>query len=203
MTTIFLVRHGATAQTGQKLSGWTPGVPLTEEGTAQASSIADVLASAPLTAVYSSPIDRAVQTARLIAARHDLRVTVSRAVAEVDFGKWSGRSFKVLRRTRLWNTVQRFPSGVRFPEGESFVEVQTRTVSEIERIRVDHPKEAVCVVSHADVIKLILAHYLGVHLDHFQRILISPGSLSTIAVSAEGPMVLGVNAIPNGTVTRS
>ena len=193
MTVIYLVRHGVTSHTGHKLSGWMPDIHLTDKGRAQAEAVADRLASVPFKAVYSSPIDRTMETARPIAARHGLPVRSRRYIGEVEFGKWEDRSFKTLRRTKLWGRVQRFPSGVRFPEGETLREVQVRAVDEIERISAEHPRDTVCCVSHADVIKLVLAHYMGLHIDLFQRLDVGPASTSVIAVREDGPMVLAMN----------
>ncbi|MGH2747941.1 MAG: MSMEG_4193 family putative phosphomutase [Actinomycetota bacterium] len=202
MTTVFLVRHALTPETGRKLSGWTPGVHLNADGLAQADATAEYLRTVPLKAVYSSPIDRAVETARVIAAHHKLQVKVRRAIGEIEYGKWTDRSFKTLRRTKLWEVVQRWPSGARFPDGESLVEVQTRAVREIERIREEHPKDAVCCVSHADVIRLVAAHYLGMHIDLYQRIVIFPASVTTVGFGSSGPSVLALNALPMGIGKR-
>lgn len=202
MTTVFLVRHGLTPETGRKLSGWTPGVHLNDDGLAQADAAAEYLKTVPLKAVYSSPIDRAMETARVIAAHHNLQVKVRRGIGEVEYGTWTDRSFKTLRRTKLWEVVQRWPSGTRFPEGESLVEVQTRAVREVEGIREEHPKDAVCCVSHADVIRLVAAHYLGMHIDLYQRIVISPASVTTVGFGPTGPVVLALNALPMGIGKR-
>ncbi|MGH2787361.1 MAG: MSMEG_4193 family putative phosphomutase [Actinomycetota bacterium] len=194
MTTFYFVRHGLTDHTGQRLSGWQPGVHLSEAGRAQAEAVADRLAEAPLVAVYASPIDRTLETARPIAERHKLKVIVRDGLGEVHYGRWTNRSFKSLRRTKLWEVVQRWPSAARFPEGESIRELQARAMTEVEMIASAHTRRAVCVVSHADVIRVVLAHYLGVHLDLFQRIEISPASVSVVDVGEFGPRVLAMNA---------
>ncbi|MDQ3957412.1 MAG: MSMEG_4193 family putative phosphomutase, partial [Actinomycetota bacterium] len=192
MTTLWLVRHGVTSHTGHKLSGWLPDVHLTDEGRAQADAAAELLSRTNLEAVYSSPIDRTRETAAAIAARHGLPVRTRRTIGEVEYGKWTNKSFKVLSRQKLWGLVQRWPSSVRFPDGETLREVQSRALGEIEKIADEHPRAAVCVVSHGDVIKLVLAHYLGVHIDLFQRIVIAPGSVSGIVLLGEGPRVLSM-----------
>lgn len=196
MTTVFLVRHGVTSHTGHRLTGRMPDVHLTDEGRAQADAVAEGLQRFPIKAVYSSPIDRTMQTARPIAARHGLKVQVRRGLTELEFGRWTDKSFKALRRTKLWPVIQRWPSGARFPDGESFLEAQQRAVKELEALRVRHPRDAICCVSHADLIKLAVAHYLGMHLDMFQRIDIGPGSVTAIAVGRSGPRVITVNATP-------
>ena len=193
MTTIFLVRHGLTEDTGRKLTGWTPGVALSDAGKNQVVALAERLTEVPFKAVYSSPIDRTRQTAEAIADLHGLDVQVSEELGEVDYGRWTGRPLKSLARTKLWSTVIRWPSGARFPDGEALREVQARAVEEVERLRLEHPKQAICCVSHGDVIKLVLAHYLGVHIDLFQRIHVAPASVSVLGVGGAGPYVLGIN----------
>ena len=194
MTVFLLVRHAVTSHTGHKLTGWAPGVHLSEEGRDQAEAVAERLSAAPIKAIYSSPIDRTLETAQAVAARHRLDVQVLDDIGEVRYGSWTNRSLKSLAKTKLWLKVQRFPSAARFPQGESLREVQARALAELERIQARHPKQLVCVVSHSDVIRLVVAHYLGVHIDLFQRIAIGPASVSAIAVGEDGPMVLSVNS---------
>lgn len=196
MTTIYLVRHAVTSHTGQKLTGWMEGVHLTEDGKREAAATAEHLADVDFKAIYSSPIDRTRETAEIIAALHEIEVTITRGIGEVQYGKWTNRSLKALSRTKLWSTIQRWPSAVRFPEGETLREVQTRAVDEIERLREKHPEETICCVSHADTIKLIVAHYLGVHIDLFQRIFIGPASISVVHLGDSGPQVLALNGLP-------
>jgi probable phosphomutase (TIGR03848 family) len=194
VTVFLLVRHAVTSHTGHKLTGWAPGVHLSDDGRAQAEAVAEQLAKAPIKAIYSSPIDRTLETAQAVAAPHRLDVQVLDDIGEVRYGTWTNRSLKSLARTKLWTKVQQFPSAARFPQGETLREVQARAIAELERIQARHPRQMVCVVSHADVIKLLVAHYLGVHIDLFQRIAIGPASVSAVAVSDQGPMVLSVNA---------
>jgi probable phosphoglycerate mutase len=201
VTVFYLVRHGVTSHTGTKLSGWMPDIHLSDEGVAQAEAAARRLAKVPLKALYASPIDRTMETARPIAASHGLRIETIPALGEVEYGRWTNRTFKTLRRTKLWATVQRWPSGARFPEGETLRAVQARAVDELEAIRARFPRQAVCCVSHADVIRLVTAHYLGVHLDLFQRIVIDPASLTVVAVGDEGPRVIAINVPPDSTET--
>lgn len=196
MTTFFFVRHAVTSHTGKKLTGWMDGVSLTDEGREQAAAVADRLAEVPFKAVYSSPIDRTLETAKTIAARHDLEVRTLRKLGEVEYGAWTNRPLKVLARTKLWTKVQRWPSAARFPDGETLREVQNRAVDEVDRLTGEHPKDTICCVSHGDVIKLVLAHYMGIHIDLFQRIVIAPASISVLSVSDHGPAILSLNASP-------
>ena len=196
MTTFFMVRHAVTDHTGKRLSGWMEGISLNDVGREQADAVASSLSGVKFEAVYSSPIERTNETARAIAALHDVRVQTRRGLGEVEYGGWTNRPLRSLMRTKLWSTVQRFPSAARFPDGESLREVQVRALVEIERIAAEHPKGNVCCVSHGDVIKLVLAHYMGVHIDLFQRIVVAPASVSVFTLSERGPMILSLNAMP-------
>lgn len=196
MTVFYLVRHGVTSHTGHRLSGWLPDIHLTDAGRRQAEVTAESLSKAPFRAVYASPLARCAETARIIAARHRLRVRTREDLGEVEYGSWTNRSLKVVARTRLWSDVQRWPAGARFPEGESFGEVQSRAVAAIEELRNKHRKDQVCVVSHGDVIRLLAAHYMGIHLDLFQRIVVSPGSITVLSVNDSGPGMFALNAPP-------
>ena len=199
MTVFYLVRHGVTSHTGHKLSGWMPDIHLTDAGRRQAEAAAESLSKAPFKAVYASPITRCAETARIIASRHRLRVRTRDDLGEVEYGSWTNKSLKVVARTKLWSKVQRWPAGARFPEGESFVEVQTRAVEAIEDLRTKHRKDQICVVSHGDVIRLLAAHYMGIHLDLFQRIVVSPGSITVLSVGDSGPGMFALNAPPGST----
>ncbi|MGH2698073.1 MAG: MSMEG_4193 family putative phosphomutase [Actinomycetota bacterium] len=196
MTLFYLVRHGVTSHTGKKLSGRMPDIHLTDAGTKQAAAVAESLAGVPFKSIYTSPIERTTETARIIARKHGLAVRTHKELAEVEYGTWTNKSLKVVARTKLWASVQRWPSGTRFPEGESFAEVQGRGVAAIETLRSRHPKDHVCLVSHGDLIRLVMAHYMGIHLDLFQRIQVSPGSISVLSVTDSGPAVLTLNAPP-------
>jgi probable phosphomutase (TIGR03848 family) len=202
VTTFYFVRHGLTSHTGHKLSGWLPGIHLSDEGREQAKALAERLEKVPFRAIYSSPIERTRETAEAIAERHNLDVEIVPELGEVHYGKWTNRSFKTLVRTKLWATLQRFPSAAHFPDGETLRAVQSRAVDEIEKLRAGHPKRVVCCVSHADVIKLVAAHYLGLHIDFFQRIAIAPASVTIIAVTDDGPRVIALNALPSMVVMQ-
>jgi probable phosphoglycerate mutase len=179
-----------------------PDVHLNEDGLKQAEAAAERLASVSLKAVYSSPIDRTMETAEPIARRQNLRVRKRKGLGEVHYGNWTGRRFGALVKTKLWRVVQMYPSGARFPNGETLRETQARALEDVEKLRLAHPKQKICCVSHADVIKLIAAHYLGVHIDLFQRIDISPGSITVISIGDFGPRVHALNTVPLTTAGR-
>jgi len=193
-TTLILLRHATTAATGRRLGGRTPGVHLDERGIAQAEAAARRLSGLPITAVLTSPLERTRETARIVARPHGLRVTTERGLIEVDYGDWTDRSLAELRRRSLWRTIQAAPSRVTFPGGESIRAAQARAVATTERLAAEHPLGTVLLVSHADVIKAILAHHLGMALDSFQRLVIAPAS-SSVLVLPEGsaPVVLSIN----------
>jgi probable phosphoglycerate mutase len=195
-TLVLLVRHGLTPTTGKVLPGRRKGLHLADRGREQAEAAADRIAALKkVAAVYASPLERTRETAAPIARRHGLRVRVDRGLLECDFGDWTGAELKALAKRPEWRTVQRFPSGFRFPNGESFAEMQARITAAIARLVAAHPGEVVVAVSHADPIKAAVASALGTPLDLFQRIAISPCSVSAVAYGVEGPMVLTVNHV--------
>lgn len=186
MATILLVRHATTAATGKRLGGWTD-ASLDERGRGQAEATAERLASTELAAVYSSPIVRTQETARIVARPHGLKVRTRKGLGEVDYGDWTDQPLGQLRRRKLWKVIQSTPSRVEFPGGGTIRGAQRDAVDAIERIAADHDGETVAVVSHADVIKAVVAHYLGMPLDTFQRLVVSPAS-TTVLHLPEGGM---------------
>jgi probable phosphomutase (TIGR03848 family) len=193
-TLILFVRHGQTGTTGKVLPGRAPGLHLAEEGRAQAKGVAERIAKLKkVDAVYSSPLERARETAAPIAAARGLKVRVDRSLVECDFGEWTGGELKALAKKPEWGTVQRYPSGFRFPGGESFVDMSARICDTAVKLRDRHPGGVVVAVSHADPIKAAVADALGTHLDLFQRIVISTCSVTAIMYGSGGPAVLTVN----------
>ncbi len=192
-TTLILVRHAVTAETGPKLSGRAPGIDLSELGNEQARTTAARLADLPVAAIYASPIERTQQTAAHIAEHHDVAVQTCDGVIEADYGEWTGGEIAELAKTDLWKTVQRAPSRARFPNGESIAEMQSRMVTALEGLVADHAGSLIVVVSHADPIKAAIAHFTGVHLDLFQRINVSPASVSVFSLGAHGAMLMKCN----------
>jgi probable phosphomutase (TIGR03848 family) len=194
-TLILLVRHGQTPTTGTVLPGRAKGLHLSDKGLAQADTAAARIAELKdVAAVYASPLERARETATPIARARGLRVRSDRGLLECDFGEWTGEPLKDLAKRPEWATVQRYPSGFRFPGGESFTEMQTRVVSALGRLAEAHRGETIVAVSHADPIKAAVAHALGSHLDLFQRIVISTCSISAVLYTVGGPVVLTTNS---------
>jgi probable phosphoglycerate mutase len=194
MTQLLLIRHAVNDWVGtNRLAGWTPGVHLNEEGRRQAEALARRLAGIELTAIYASPLERTMETAEIIARPHGLPVRIREGIGEAHYGEWTGQKLEDLAKTELWRVVQFHPSGARFPGGEAMREMQARAVAEIDAIRAEHPEGTIAAVSHSDVIKAIIAHYAGMHLDLFQRLAVSPASLNILVFSKMGPRLVRLN----------
>ncbi len=193
MTLFLLIRHALTDVTGKRLSGSLPGFHLSAEGRDQAERLAERLAPIRLTAIYSSPLERCVETAEAVAGERGLEIQRLPDLDEVGYGQWSGRSLAQLARTSLWKRLQQAPSSVRFPGGETLADVQRRTAAALETIASRSPRGVVAVVTHADVIRLLLAHYAGIHIDLFQRLTVSPASVSALVLGDRVPRILRVN----------
>jgi probable phosphoglycerate mutase len=199
MPLLLLIRHGENdyVKTG-KMAGRLPGVHLNERGQKQAQALGEALKDVPLKAIYSSPLERAMETASPIASARKLQIIQEPDLMDADIGKWQGRSWKVLSLTKVWKIVQHSPSRFRFPDGESFPEMQTRIAGVLELIVKNHNKQQdiVAVVFHADPIKLAVAHFLGMPLDHFQRLSCDTGSLTAIYASESGANLVKLNQRP-------
>lgn len=197
MTQVLLLRHAVNdyVRTG-RLAGWTPEVHLNEEGRAQAQALGVRLADTHLNALYSSPLERTMETARAVAGHHpDLTIRINEGMGEVRYGDWEGKPISDLQGRKMWQLVQQTPSRAHFPGGETMRGVQARAVEAIEALVDQHPCDLIAVVTHADLIKMVIAHYLGMHLDQFQRIVISPASISTLTLEYGRPYVGGINDI--------
>jgi probable phosphoglycerate mutase len=202
---LLLIRHAANDWVGERLAGWTPGVHLNDEGRAQVTALVGRLAGISLAAIYSSPLERTMETAQPLAQAHDLALQVREELGEARFGQWTGRALKDLKDEELWPVVQVYPSGARFPGGESFREVQARMVAELDAIRDNHAGQTVAIVSHSDPIKMAVAHYLGLSLDLFQRLTISPASVTAFAFTHFGPRLICLNhtgALPSFKIEK-
>jgi probable phosphoglycerate mutase len=191
---ILLVRHGINDYVAaHRLAGRTPDVHLNDEGIAQAAALAERLAALPIAAMYSSPLERACETAAPAAARLGLVVRVLEGVKETDCGAWTGQLLDELSKDDLWRQVQGCPSLFRFPGGESFPEIQARMVAALDLVRQAHPGQTVAIFSHADPIKLAVAFCLGMPLDLFQRIEVAPASITELAIGPSRPRLIRLN----------
>jgi probable phosphomutase (TIGR03848 family) len=195
MALILLIRHALTEITGKRLAGRTPGLHLSAVGVEQAERLAERLRAIPLAAMYSSPLERCIETAAPVAAGRSAQVDEAPELVEIGYGTWTGRPLASLARTRLWSEVQRSPSTARFPDGESLADAQRRAVGFLDGIAVRHPKKIVAAFSHADVIRLALSHYAGAHIDLFQRLIVSPASVSAVLLGDRIPRVVRMNDV--------
>ena len=195
MPIILLVRHGENDYVKEhRLPGRIPGIHLNKKGRKQARRVAKFLKTAPLKSVYSSPLERTMETARPIGKAHGLKVIPREGLIETDVGEWQGKKIKKLRKLKAWQQVQLNPSRFQFPAGERIVECQNRFVQEIEHLAGIHePQDMIVCVSHADPIKLAVAYYLGLPLDMYQRLNISPASITPLLVGPFGNHLMALN----------
>ena len=198
MPLLLLIRHGENDYTkSHKLAGRLPRVHLNEHGKKQAEALAESLKGVPIKSIYSSPLERAMETASPIANALNLTIQKEKGLLETNVGDWQGRSLKRLYRVKHWKVVQRAPSRAQFPNGETFYECQSRIVSTIDSILSRHkPKDIIACVFHADPIKLAVAHYIGLPLDQFQRLGCDTGSISVLAVGEMGANLVKLNQRP-------
>jgi probable phosphoglycerate mutase len=192
-TTILLVRHGDTDAVGTLLAGWKPGWHLNTKGREQVSNLAQSLSRLPIETIYTSPLERAVETAEAIAMPHSVAPSVREDLGEFRFGDWEGRTFENLNRDPLWDQFNATRSTVRPPNGELMTEVQIRMSGEIDNLRRKHEGGTIALVSHADPLRSVIARYLDLSLDRILRFEISPASLSIVRFFGDCPSVLCVN----------
>lgn len=194
MALLFLVRHGLTAQTGHRLYGRTAGIGLDARGVAQADELVTRFDGVRLTAIYSSPLERCVQTVAPLAKARRLAVRTDDSLLEMDAGDWTGRTLAQVRRTAAWRTVQRTPSAFTFPGGgETFTAAQARVVAGIDRLAGRHRRGSIVVATHGDIVRIALAHYAGAPLDEFQRIVIDTSGVSVVLLGGDRPHIVLVN----------
>lgn len=195
MPTLLLIRHGENDFVKKgRMAGRLPDIHLNERGREQAQALAQKLSGAPIKAVYSSPLERAVETAAPIAEALGLEIQLREGLLETDIGEWQGRTWKSLRRLKIWGTVQSAPSLMQFPGGESFTDSQYRICHEIKAICSQHePKDLVACVSHADPIKLAVAFFIGLPLDNFQRLMVAPASITALHIGENSSQLINLN----------
>ena len=195
-TLVLLVRHGATPTTGQVMPGRAPGLHLSDAGEAQAAAVAERLASLKLDAIYSSPLERARETAAPTAAASGLVPVEEPGLLEADVGEWTGRTLVSLAKLSQWRGIHDSPSTFRFPGGESLAELQARVVAVFDRLHAAHPGATVACFSHADPIRLGLVFALGAPLDAFGRVVVGTGSISALRfTTGVPPQVLATNTL--------
>lgn len=193
MTTFLLIRHGETAALGREIMGWRAGWSLNAKGRDQAAGLAARLAHYPIHAIYTSPLERAVETAGILAAPHGIEPRQDADFGEVRFGEWEGLKFEELDRLEGWRLYNRFRQGVRPPGGEMLIEVQARVVRKLQELALEHRDASVAVVSHGDALRSALAYYLGMPLEMILRFEISTASLSVLHLAEWGARVMSLN----------
>ena len=193
MTTFFLVRHASCEGLGQTIWGRTGGICLNEQGRTEAQQLAERFTSVKLDALYSSPLERARETAEALARVAQLEIQPNAAFNEIDFGEWSGKSFATLSNDERWRRFNTQRSLAQIPGGESFIDVQARAINELEKLRERHGEARVAIVSHADVIRAIVSYVAGAPIDFWQRLGISPSSVTIVASDEHGTKLLAVN----------
>jgi len=195
-TIILLIRHGENEYVAtHRLAGRSAGVHLNATGSAQAARLVTYLAGQPIAAIYSSPLVRCVETASPLATALALPIIEDDTFLEVDYGAWQGADLRELAKLEAWRSVQQTPSTFYFPGGESLRAVQHRAVTGVEAVRSQHPNQVIAIFAHGDVIRTTLAHYLGVPLDLFQRIVIQTASVSVLTFHGGNPSILGMNLL--------
>ncbi len=195
MSRFLLIRHASHDYLGRRIAGWLPGVHINAQGRGEAERLASALAGTRIDALYSSPLDRTMETAQYIAARVGRPVEVCEDAGEVRFGEWTDADFETLQKDPRWHAYNAFRSGTRAPGGESMLEVQARIVGALERMRSEHPNGTVAVVSHGDVIRSAVMYYLGMPLDLIGRFEISPASVTVVEAADWGARILLMNAV--------
>ena len=201
MPIFLLIRHGETDYNKKmQMAGRLPGIHLNKKGRQQAQVLADKLAGVPIKAIYSSPMERTLETAEPLAKALKLEINPLPGLLETDCGEWQGQSIKKLRRQKIWQLVQQHPSLFHFPGGEWIGECQHRMVEVIESLRLNHsPHDLLACFSHSDPIKQVLAYYLGVPLDNFQRLSIDTASITALHVTENGSRLIMMNYNPSFT----
>ncbi len=197
MTILLLIRHGDNEfLKHHKLPGQLPGIHINKKGLEQADLLAETLKTLPIKAIYSSPLERAVETATPLARVKNLDIQQISDLMDTDVGRWAGRSLSELRRSRQWKILLNNLSGFQFPEGETIQQVQDRVMKSLRKIVSNYKKDTIAIVSHADPIRLAIAFYLGLPIENFQKITISPGSVTFIHSAQKMSRLLAANLVP-------
>jgi probable phosphoglycerate mutase len=198
VATLFLIRHGLTPTTGRVLYGRADGISLDDRGRAEAERLSERFRPVRLTAIYSSPLQRCVETVRPLATAQRLPIVEREDLIEMDAGTWTGKTLASLRRRTAWKDVQVAPSSFRFPGGESFLEAHERVVAEFQRIARRHRRGRVAIATHGDIVRLLLGHLCGIPMDLFQRVVVETASVSVVHLEHDMPRVMLVNDTGGG-----
>lgn len=201
MTTFYLIRHGEK-DADDRMIGRMPGVHLTAGGRRQARALAKHLKATPLARCLSSPLERAIETAEPLARARKLEVRAALAFHELDMGDWTGISMRKLVSLPSWKHFCRFHGGTAIPGGETLAEAQARVVSEMIRLRAEHPNDGIAIVTHEDPIRLAICYFIGAPIGVYDKITIRPGSLTILRVDAEHAIVDRLDEVPSPRRSR-
>lgn len=196
MTDILLIRHAMCDPVGVAIAGRAAGIHLNAAGREQARALAEWLSELRFDALYSSPLERAYETACVVAAPHALAVRVSHELNELDFGEWTGRTLDELAPLPAWRRFNERRSDAPVPGGERMIDAQRRAVAELDRLAREYRGGRVAVVSHGDILRSVLVYHLGKSLDDIHRLELSPASVSIITFDGGPPRIRRVNAAP-------
>ncbi len=198
MAVIMMVRHGDNDYLGKRLAGRLPDVHLNTHGQKQAKSLAKYLSQFPINAIYSSPLERARETAHPLSDVLNIPITINQNLTEIDYGTWQGQKLEDLQELPEWQSLMNNVSGFKFPQGESLNDARDRSVGEIKQIAKKYPKDIlIACFTHADIIRLCIAAFLNMHINDYHRLEVNTGSISVIILSDKLPRVTGFN-IPVG-----
>jgi broad specificity phosphatase PhoE len=195
VTTFYLIRHGTNDVLPRALAGRMPGTHLNVAGRAEAERVAERLKFKPIRHIFSSPMERARETAEPLARALNLPLQICEAINEVDFGDWQGAEMTALRDKEEWHRWVNFRSGLRLPRGEMMVNIQARVVSEMIRLKEQFTGEHIALFSHGDPIRSALCHWLGMPLDYMVRLEVAPGSVNVVILDENQPYVQGINLL--------
>ncbi len=195
MTKFYLIRHGANDLVGNSIAGWRPAVHLNQEGRDQAARLAEKLAGEKLQLLYSSPLERALETAQPLAQRTGLEIRIAKEIGEVQFGEWTGRKFAELGPDPRWQLWNRFRGLARTPGGESMIDLQSRMVAFLQQLWEGNPDATIALFSHGDPLRSAILYYLGMPVDFIHRIELSPASVSLLTLDRNGPQFHFINRV--------
>lgn len=202
MTKFYLIRHGDKDSPADLMVGRQPGVHLTPKGKIQARNLAQFLKRTPISRLFCSPLERAVETAEPLAAEHGLKVESSLAFHELHMGKWTGKTMRQLAAVRSWREFCRYHGGTPIPGGETLAEAQARVVSEMMRLRQRHPNGGVAIVTHEDPIRLAVCYFIGAPIDVYEQITVRLGSVTTLSIDAQHAVLERLDEVPGGRLRR-
>ena len=193
MTTFLLMRHGETDAAGKSIMGWQPGWHLNANGRKQVERLAARLAALPIRAIYTSPLERAVETAEAVGKPNGIVPRPHPDLGEFHAGEWEGEAIDDLDRRDDWRRFNHFRGGTRAPGGELAIEMQSRMIGRVQALAQEHEGETVGIVSHGDPLRAVVAFYMGIPIDMLLRFEVSPASVSVVELSEWGARVMCVN----------